>query len=234
MYYYYEVLGIILIPAIILSIYAQAKVSGNFHKYSNINASSGITASELVKRILNNYGLYDVKVVVNNGDALNNYYDPTKKIISLSREVYYSYSVSALGVACHEVGHALQYADNYFPIKLRNAIIPVCNFSSTILWPIVIIGLVFNLAYTSVGSIILYAGLILFGASVLFNLFTLPTEYNASNRAMKLLDSMMILENEELVGAKKVLSSAALTYVAALLVSFLNLLRFLLVFRKRD
>lgn len=237
MYFDYQILGIILIPAILFSLYAQIKVNSNFEKYSSFYAQSGIRACDLIRRILDQAGLYDVKIVQLNGEALNNYYDPSKKLIGLSYAVYNSNSISALGVACHEAGHALQYADNYVPIKLRNALIPACNFISTFLWPIIFIGLFLNFTADTgsvLGITMLYAGIIFFGISVVLNLLTLPAEYNASNRAIAMLDNLGVLDSQELVGAKKVLRSAGLTYVAALFVSILNLLRFLLLFRRRD
>ena len=235
MYFDYYILGIILLPAILFSLYAEIKVKYNFNKYLEVNSTRGIVASDMVRQILNAAGIYDVKVTYINGDPLNNYYDPTKKIIALSYEVYNSSTISALGVACHEAGHALQYAKGYIPIKLRNAIIPPVNFISKLLWPVIFVGLLLNLSdpSTVLGSLLLNAGVIFFGASVLINLLTLPAEYDASNRAIRILDSTGALEGEELIGAKKVLRAAGLTYVAALFVSLLNLLRFIMLFRRR-
>lgn len=236
MYWEYYFLGIILLPAILFSLYAQIKVKYNFNKYLKVHSQSGICANELVRMILNQAGLTDVQITQIGGDSLNNYYDHSNKTIGLSYAVYGSSSISALGVACHEAGHALQYATNYVPIKLRNALIPACNFISTLLWPIIFIGLILNFAdpSTILGRILLFSGIIFFGISVLVNLVTLPAEYNASNRAIRILDEVGALNGEELVGAKKVLRAAGLTYLAALAVSILNLVRFLLVFRKRD
>ena len=236
MYFDYYFLGIILIPAILFSLYAEIKVTSNFKEYSQEFSQRGIRACDLIRGILDNAGLHNVSISQIGGDALNNYYNNSKKNIGLSSSVYSSTSIAALGIACHEAGHALQYADGYAPIKIRNILIPACNFVSQFVWPIILIGLFLNFASTdtALGRFLLYAGVIFFGLTVLVNLVTLPAEYDASNRAIKMLDQFNILSEEELVGAKKVLKSAALTYVAALLVSILNLLRFLLVFRRRD
>lgn len=236
MYFDYYFLGIILIPAILFSLYAEISVSSNFKEYSQEFSQKGIRACDLIRGILNNAGLHYISISQINGDALNNYYNHSTKNIGLSSAVYSSSSIAALGIACHEAGHALQYADGYAPIKIRNILVPACNLVSKIVWPIIFVGLFLNFANTNtaLGRFLLYAGVIFFGLTVLVNLVTLPSEYDASNRAIKMLEQYNILQEEELCGAKKVLRSAALTYVAALLVSLLNLIRFLLVFRRRD
>ena len=232
----YYMLGILVIPGILLSLYAQIKVNYNFSKYSSINSIRNIRACDLVRDILDRAGLYDVKLVTISGDSLDNYYNPRKNLIALSNDVYYSTSISALGIACHEVGHALQYAENYFPIKFRNAVIPTCNFISKLLYPIIFIGLLFLYIDTNslFGSIFLYSGITFFGISVFLNLLALPIENDASNRAIILLNDLGVLDNKELKGAKKVLRSAGFTYIAVFITSLLNLLRFLLAFRRRD
>lgn len=235
MYYEYYLLGIILLPAVIFSAYAQIKIQSNYHKYNQVFSQSGITARELVERILRQAGINDIKIIAVNGD-LNNYFDPRRRVIALSNTVIDSTSISALGIACHEVGHALQYQANYLPIKFRNIVIPACNFANIFLWPLVLIGLFLGLgasSYSIYGQICLYAGLAVFGLSALLNFITLPVEYNASSRAKTLLLETGALSQEELTGAKKVLDSAALTYVAAFVVAVLNLIRFLLVFADR-
>lgn len=236
MYYEYYFLGIILLPAIIFSMYAQFKVTADYEKYSKIFSASGITAGALVRRILDNSGLYDIKITQVKGH-LNNYYNHSKKVIALNQDIINSSSISALGIACHEAGHALQYQSHYAPIKIRNFVIPLCNFANVALWPLIIIGLIFNFSantYSLMGQICLYSGLIFFGLSVILNLITLPVEYNASYRARVLLVETGALSLEEVEGAKRILNSAALTYVAALIVSIFNLIRFLLVFTNRD
>lgn len=233
----YYVMGIILIPGIIFAGIAQSRVSSNFNKWSAILSSCGLTGEQVARKILDENGLTNIKIVRVRG-TLTDYYDNKKQIIALSNDVANSTSIASIGVAMHEVGHALQYKNNYFPIKLRNIIIPISNFISNMLWPLIIIGVLFNfliLPNSVFGMVILWIAVISFALAVLFNLVTLPVEYNASSRALKVLQTNNILHEEELDGAKAVLNSAALTYVAALLMSILNLLRFVLVFfRNRD
>lgn len=235
LYWEYYVMGIILLPAIILAAYAQGKVSSTYSKYSKIASQKGMRACEMARLLLDCADLKNVDVVRVNGQ-LTDYYDDKKKVVALSASNHDSTSVAALGVAAHEVGHALQFKNNYFPVKFRTFIIPIVNFSSKMLWPLVLIGLVFNFAAmpgTIVGDIFLWSGVIVFGLAALFDFVTLPCEYNASNRALQILEQTEILTEEETKGAKKVLSAAALTYVASLLNSILNLVRFILVFLLR-
>ncbi len=234
MYWDYYIMGIILIPGLIIATIAQAKVSTNFNKYSKVLSKKGLTACQVARLILDSAGLTSVQIEKINGNLTDNY-DPKREVISLSQGVYESTSVASIGVATHEVGHALQYATNYKPIKIRMFLVHACNISSTLLWPLVVIGLILNLGLGSVaGTVCLWCGIVLFGLSVLFNLITLPVEYNASNRAKSILINAGILDDEEMVGVNKVLNSAALTYVAALIVSILNLARFLLVFLSKN
>lgn len=231
MYFEYYLMGIILLPGLLLAIYAQSKVTSTFNKYSTVNAVSGQSACELIKRLLVASDLSNINVKQISGH-LTDHYNPSTEEICLSQSVYSSSSISALGVACHEFGHALQKKDGYFPYQIRKILVPITNIASTLLWPLVIIGLIFNLGAnpnTFVGNIFLWSGIIIFGLAVLFNLVTLPVEYDASNRALKVLSSTSTLNEEELKETKKVLNAAALTYVAALVVSILNLLRFLIV-----
>ncbi len=231
MYLQYYLMGIILLPGLIFAIYAQSKVTSTFNKFSKVYSQSGETAGQLVKRLLVSSDLSNITVKSISGN-LTDHYNPTTEEICLSENVYSSNSLSALGVACHEFGHALQKRDGYIPYQIRKVLIPITNFASTLLWPLVFIGLIFNLGANSntlVGNIFLWSGIIIFGLAVLFNLATLPVEYDASNRAIKVLSSTGVLNKEELSQTKQVLNSAALTYVAALLVSILNLARFLIV-----
>lgn len=231
LYWEYYVMGIILLPALILAIYAQSKVSTTYGKYSQVLSKKGMKAFEMARLLLDCAELNNVQVIKVSGD-LTDYYDDKKKVVALSSKVYDSSSVAALGIAAHEVGHALQFKNNYLPIKIRSAIIPITNISSTLLWPLVMIGLIFNFAAmpgSLIGDICLWSGVIIFGLAALLDLITLPVEYNASRRAVQVLSKTEILTEEETVGAKKVLNAAALTYVAALLTSILNLVRFLLV-----
>lgn len=236
MYLDYYIMGIILIPAIILAIVAQSKVNSAYNAYSKVIAASGKTAAEVARLLLDSAGLQHVKVQKTNGH-LTDHYDPRKKIVALSSQVHDGTSVAAIGIAAHEVGHAVQYKEKYIPVKLRSALIPVTNIASATLWPLVVIGLIFNFMASSetlIGTIFIWAGIILFGLSAVLNLVTLPVEYNASNRAVRVLAKTEILTAKETAGAKKVLNAAALTYVAAMLVAVLNFIRFLLVVNRRS
>lgn len=229
MYWDYYILGIILLPGLILAIYAQTKVTSTFNKYSKAISESGKTASEIARMFLDYAGLKDINIIRVRGE-LTDYYNHRKKVIALSESVYDSASISALGVACHEVGHALQYKTNYLPIKIRNFIIPICNFANNMLWIFIVLGAIFF--YSNLGIIFWYIGVGVFALSVILNLITLPVEYNASNRALQLLEKSTVLNVEETKCAKEVLYSAGLTYVASLVVSILNLLRLILVLRR--
>lgn len=234
MYWEYYLMGIILIPGLILASIAQARVSYNYSKYNKVISKKGLTACQVARLILDSAGLSNVNIQKVSG-RLTDHYDPKTNTISLSNEVYDSTSVASIGIATHEVGHALQYATNYAPVKIRSFLVGVSNSSSTILWPLVIIGLLLNLGTQSVfGSICIYSGVIFFGISVIFNLVTLPVEYNASSRAKFILSNSQILDSDEMVGVDKVLKSAALTYLASLVVSILNLVRFLVVVKRND
>lgn len=238
MYFEYYLMGIILLPGIIFASWAQAKVNSTYKKYAEYFTSSGLTAAEFIKRLLGAANMSDIQVTQVYGH-LNDHFDPRNNRICLSDSVYSSTSVAALGVACHEFGHALQRKERYAPYQLRKVLIPLTNFASNLLWPLVIIGLVFNFGVSSagnIGNIFMWSGVIVFGLSVLVNLVTLPVEFNASKRAVKIIQSTGIMNEEEINGTKSVLTAAALTYVAALLVSMLSFLRFILVFvaRNRD
>lgn len=234
-YYYYYIMGIILLPGIILSLYAQFKVNHTYNKYKEEFSERNLTAKQVCEQILN-AGNLNVQITEVEGN-LTDYYDSKKKILALSSGNINSTSISAIGVAAHEAGHALQDAENYKPMKIRNFVVVLSNISSKLLWPLIFIGLVFDFAlyYSNFAQIFLYTGIIFFGLSVILNLITLPVEFNASNRAIAILENSTILNSTETAHAKKVLSAAALTYVAAFIYSLLNLLRFILVFsNKRD
>ncbi len=235
MYLDYYIMGIILLPGLILAIIAQVKVNSAYSKYSKVIAKGNQTAFEVARLLLDTAGLKHIKINKVSGH-LTDHYNPKTQSINLSSGIYNSKSIAAIGIAAHEVGHAIQYKQNYMPVKIRSLLIPVTNFASSLLWPLVIVGLLFNFmadTTTVIGLVFIWSGIILFGLSILVNLVTLPTEFNASNRAIKVLSNSQILDSTETVGAKKVLSAAALTYVAALLVSMLNLLRFVLVVSRR-
>ena len=220
-----------MLPALIFAIIAQAKVKSAYAEYSKVTSKKGITAKVVAEQILEKKGIKDV-VVKRIGGELTDYYSDKEKTVALSQDIYDSTSVAAIGIAMHEVGHAIQYAEGYGMIKARNVMIKVNNISSVLLWPLVIIGLIFNLAVLDgglIGNFFLWAGIGFFGFSVILNLVTLPVEYDASNRAKKVMIEEDLLTVDERQGAEKVLNAAALTYVAALIVSVMYLVRFLLV-----
>lgn len=237
-YLVYYLLAIVMVPGIIFAAIAQGKVSSSFNAMSKIPAKSGKTAAQVAREMLDQNGLQNITIEKVKGD-LTDHYNPKKGTIGLSTKVHDSTSIAAIGIAAHEVGHAIQTKQNYMPSKIRAVLVPILNISSKILWPLVIIGILLG-ALSSVenmaGQIMVWIGVGLFGLSTLFSLITLPTEYDASKRAQQQLAQMQILDSGELIGAKKVLSAAALTYVASLLVSILSLLRFvlaILVLRER-
>ncbi len=207
--------------------WASSRVSSTYKKYAKDFSSRGIKAEEACRQVLDSYGLQSVKIERVPGN-LTDHFSPRENIIRLSDAVYGNTSTAAIGVACHEAGHAMQYADNYGPIKLRNAIIPFTNLGSRLAVPLILLGLALS-AGSSQWIGLAYLGVILFSTTALFQLFTLPTEFNASHRALKAIDDHNILTEEELVGSKKVLSAAALTYVAALAAALTQLLRLAMI-----
>ena len=222
---------IILIPAMIIVGIAQAKVTSNFSRYSRVKGGKGITGAEAARKMLDKNGLYDVEIRPVKG-SLTDHYDPRTRTVNLSEPVYGSDSVSAVGVACHECGHALQHAHNYFPLTFRGAIVPVVNFASSFSWILVVLGILLigmSESGSGIGSMLLQLGIIAFCIVVLFHLVTLPVELNASRRAVNQISEMGLVLPENEAGVKKVLSAAALTYVGALIMSIANLLRILLI-----
>ena len=218
---------ILVLPAIAFSMWAQAKVNSTFNRYSRERTYSGMTGYEAARRILAANGLYHVNVERVSGN-LTDHYDPKTNVIRLSDSVFGSNSVAAVGVAAHEAGHAVQYAQNYAPIKLRAAIIPITNVGSTLSMPLVLLGFFMGM------QPLVNLGLLLFATVAVFQLVTLPVEFNASRRAVNALEMGGTMAEEEIRGVKKVLSAAAMTYVAALAVSLANLLRLVLRFGGRD
>ncbi len=218
---------IILIPALIIAAYAQYKVSSTYEKYSRHGNRNGYTGSQVARMLLDSEGLYDVPVEVIPG-KLTDHYDPAHRVMRLSEGVFYGNSVAAIGVAAHETGHAIQHSRHYAPLIIRNSIVPVVNFGSSASWLLFVVGMIFRS-----GSLI-SIGILLFSLVVIFQIITLPVEFNASNRALKLLDSRGILYSEELKGAKSVLSAAAMTYVAAALTAIAQLLRLIILSRDND
>ncbi len=230
--FYFDWTYILLIPAFILSMWAQFKVSSTFSKYSKVSNRRGMTGADAARYILDINGLRHVRIERINGN-LTDHFDPRSNVVRLSDSTYASTSVGAIGVAAHECGHAVQYATDYAPIRIRNAIVPVVNICSKLSIPIIIIGFIFAYA-GSFSNTLLNIGIILFSATVFFQLITLPVEFNASARAIATLEQRALLQDDELKGAKKVLSAAAMTYVAAAFSAIMSLLRLIIIARNSD
>lgn len=226
-WYYDSYYLLLVIPAMLLAMWAQMKMSGTFKRYSQINNTRGYTGARAAREILDRNGLQHVQVQQVRGH-LTDHFDPRTNVVSLSDSVYNSRSVAAVGVAAHEVGHAVQHATGYGPIKLRAAVIPVTNIGSKLAIPLVLLGFFMQ------AQPLVNLGIILFSTMVVFQLITLPVEFNASNRALATLEGTDMLGADEMKGAKKVLSAAALTYVAALIVAIAQLLRLLLLANRRN
>lgn len=228
--YFWDYTIILLIPAMILSIYAQQKVNSTFRQFSRVASKKGYTGAQIANHLLMIAGITDVKIEPVAGN-LTDHYDPRNKTLRLSQSVYNSSSIAATGVAAHETGHAIQHNIGYAPLNFRTAIFPIVSIGSKLSGPLIMIGLLFGFLQSSL--FILNLGILLFSFCVLFQLITLPVEFNASSRAIKLLESNQFLAEDEVPYARKVLSAAALTYVAAAAVSIANLFRFLLIAKNR-
>lgn len=225
---YFDIYYLILIvPALILSIYAQIKVKSAFNKYSRIRNTSGMTGADVARVILDRSGLYDVRIERIAGD-LTDHYDPRTKVVRLSQSVYGSNSIAALGVAAHETGHAIQHSESYGPLVLRSTLVPVAQIGSSLGVPLAMLGLIFSFPF------LVNVGIVLFSLAVAFYIITLPVELNASSRAIRTLEDTGILNYNEIDPAKKVLRAAAMTYVASAAVAVANLLRLILISRNRD
>ena len=218
---------ILLIPVFLLSLWAQIQVSGNFRRYSAVQNHRRLTGAQAAEAVLRAHGVYDVGIRPCRGN-LTDHYDPRDNTIYLSENVYNTPTVAAVGVAAHEAGHAVQYAVGYGPIRLRNAIVPATQIGSKFSFILLLLGLILY------NQRLFLVGILLFSLTTFFQLVTLPVEFNASHRALETLEGQMLLDNEELFGARKVLRAAALTYVAALLMSALQLLRYVLIFLTRN
>lgn len=226
-YYGFDMTYVYLVlPALLLALWAQFRVKSTFQKFSIEYNRRGMTGQEVARFILDKNGLYNVRIEHVSG-SMTDHYDPRTNVVRLSDTVYGSTSVAAIGVAAHEVGHAIQHSVGYFPIKVRSAIIPVTQVASQLSMPLLLIGLIFNF------SNLITLGILFFGLAVLFQLVTLPVEFNASGRALRILEYGQLLDEEELRGAKKVLSAAAMTYVAATAVALAQLLRLIILFGGR-
>ena len=226
---------VFILPFVILSLWASSNMNSTFHKYSKVHSIRRITGAEAAQRVLSANGVSGVRIERVRGN-LTDHYDPRSNVICLSDSVYSSTSTAASGVACHEAGHAVQYAKNYVPIKLRAAVIPATNLGSKLAMPLILLGVLFS-AFADASYTLVYAGIACFGLSLVFQLITLPVEFDASRRAMHAISSANILTEEEQRGAKKTLTAAAMTYVAATAVALMQLLRLIMIFgggRRRD
>ena len=231
-YYGFDITYIVLVlPCVILSLWASMNVNSTFNKYAKRNSVRGLTGAQAAQRVLQANGVHNVKVERVQGH-LTDHFDPRTNIIRLSDQVYDSTSIASIGVACHEAGHAVQHAKEYAPIKLRSAVIPITNIGSRLAIPLILVGMLLtylgNFSYTLV-----YIGIGCFAMTLLFELITLPVEFNASSRAIQAITDFGILNTEEIKGAKKTLQAAALTYVAAAAVTLAQLLRLILLFTGR-
>ena len=227
-YYYYDPTYMLIIISALISLFAQFLVNSRFSKYSRVRSRSGMTGAQAAERILQSQGIYDVAIQRVSG-KLTDHYDPRNKTLNLSDAVYASTSVAAVGVAAHECGHAIQHAKGYAPLSFRSALVPVANIGSQLSWLFIILGIFFGGSHT-----LIMIGILMFSAAVLFQLVTLPVEFNASGRALKLLSETGILQKDEVSDTRKVLSAAALTYVAAAATAVLQLLRLLRLFGGND
>ena len=230
MYYpfFYDSTYILVLIGVVISMIASAKLNSTYQRYSSVRSMCGLTGAEVAQKLLNNQGIYDVTVRRVAGN-LTDHYDPRTKTVNLSDSVYGSTSIAAIGVAAHACGHAMQDASDYSPLRIRAALVPAANLGSSLAWPLILIGLLLG----GGGSTLAGIGILLFSLAVLFQLVTLPVEYNASHRAVTLLDSTGILSGQEVGQTRSVLSAAALTYVAAAAASILQLLRLLMIFGNR-
>ena len=228
-FYYYDPTYIILLPAILFAFFAQAKVNSAYSRYSRVRNRKNLTGAQAARMILDANGLSDVPIEITRG-RLSDHYDPVKKVMRLSQEVYSTPSLASVSIAAHESGHAIQKSKNYAPLLIRNAMVPVVNIASFLSWPLLIIGLLIG---SQTGNLIFYIGVLFFSGVIVFHTITLPVEFNASSRAIQQLTELGIVFPEETAGARKVLSAAAMTYVAALAMAIANLLR-ILALRRDD
>lgn len=228
-YFYFDPTYVLVLIGVIICMVASAKMNSTFSKYSRVRSRSGLTGREAAEMVLQSMGIYDVRVERVSGN-LTDHYDPRSKVLRLSDSTYNSPSVAAIGVAAHECGHAMQHARGYAPLSLRSALVPIANFGSTIAWPLILLGFLFT---GETSAMLLKIGVLAFSLAVLFQLVTLPVEFNASRRAMQVLGSNGMLYQDELSATKKVLTAAALTYVASAASAILQLLRIILLTGRR-
>lgn len=230
MFYYYDPTYSLVLIGVVICMLASSRVNHVFQRYASVRSMSGMTGREAAERILRANGIYDVQVCHISGH-LNDHYDPRNKILRLSDATYNSPSVAAIGVAAHECGHAVQHAVGYAPLKIRGALVPVANFGSTLAWPLILIGLLIR---SDAAVLLINLGILLFSAAVLFQIVTLPVEFNASRRAVQALEKGGMLYGEEIDGTKAVLRAAALTYVASAASMILQLLRLIIIGGRRQ
>jgi Zn-dependent membrane protease YugP len=230
---YLDATFILLIPAMVFAFIAQGKVNNAYNKYAKIRSMRGMSGAQAARAILDRNGLSHIGVEMGKG-RLSDHYDPRKKIIRLSPEVHDAATIASVSIAAHEAGHAVQHANRYVPLVLRNTIVPVVSIGSFLSWPLIVIGIFLVSANHYYGELVLYLGVIFFVGVVVFHAITLPVEFNASNRALAELEEYGIIYSDERKGVKKVLSAAAMTYVAALAVAVANLLRILIILRGRN
>lgn len=223
---------VLVLPAIIFAMWASSRVNSTFQRYQGQYSSRGLTGAEAAQMVLQRNGVYGVRIERVSGN-LTDHYDPRSNVIRLSDDVYGNTSTAAIGVACHEAGHAVQHAEHYLPVKIRTAIVPITNIGSRLSMPLILLGLLFG-ATSYFFATLAYVGVACFALSTIFQLVTLPTEFDASRRALTAIEQGGMLSGEELQGAKKVLSAAAMTYVAALAVSITQLLRLMLLVNRRN
>lgn len=221
-YYYFDWTYILIIIAFLISLVVQGAMQSTFSKYSRVQSYRGLTGAQVAQQILQSEGIYDVQIIHISGN-LTDHYDPRNKTVGLSDPIYNSTSVAALGVAAHECGHAIQDARDYTPLSIRSALVPVANFGSTLSWPLFLIGLIFSI------PVLLKVGIFLFCGALLFQLVTLPVEFNASHRALRKLSGLGLMGQDEIRGTRKVLTAAAMTYVAAVIMSLMQLLRLIIL-----
>ena len=224
-YYYYDPTYMLIVISALISLFAQFLVNSRFSKYSRVRSRSGMTGAQAAERILQSQGIYDVAIQRVSG-KLTDHYDPRNKTLNLSDAVYASTSVAAVGVAAHECGHAIQHARHYVPLTIRGALVPVANFGSGISWPLIIMGLFIR---GEMSTLFINLGILMFSLAVLFQIITLPVEFNASGRALKILKNSGMLYESEVREARNVLTAAALTYVASAASALLQLLRILIL-----
>ena len=225
-FFYYDSTYVLVLSGAIISMIASARVKSTYAKYGKVRSHSGMTATDAARMILDNAGLRHVRIERVSGD-LTDHYSPKEQVLRLSDTTINSGSIAAIGVAAHECGHAIQHSQHYAPLSIRNAIVPVVNLGSTLSWPMILLGLIFG--FTGFFKV----GILLFSFSLIFQIITLPVEFNASSRAIAILENSGMLYEDELKGARKVLSAAAMTYVAAVVATLLSLLRLIILFGGR-